>query len=124
MLTNKTAKKKVKHEGHVKEAERTASLESVSRRRSTAVLPDRAENQGFRMVCSGGAKQMAFYEQQKLGPSPYYDKSVLGAGDGIHMTNRRQLCVWWDNQKLFATKASLRTVVQIIYNMLVRLGYA
>ena len=40
---------------------------------------DRAENREFRMV----GKQMATYEQHKLGLSAYYDKRWVLA-DGIH----------------------------------------
>jgi len=35
------------------------------------------------MVCSGGAKRVATYEQQKLGLSAYYDKHWV-LPDGIH----------------------------------------
>lgn len=61
---------------------------------------DRAENQGFRKVCSGGAKRMATYEQQKLGLSAYHEKR-WALSDGIHaepiefhMTKARGSCVF------------------------------
>ena len=76
MLMSKAAKTQVPHEGMVKRQK------NITWQRFKAALNgsiDRAENRGFRMV----GKQMATYEQHKLGLSAYYDKRWVLA-DGIH----------------------------------------
>ena len=58
----------------------------ISRQRFKASLNgrvDRIENRGFRIVCSGGARQRATYEKQKLELSAYYDKRWV-LQDGIN----------------------------------------
>ena len=72
---------------------------------------------------------MATYEQQKLGLSVYYGKrwvlpdEIHTESIEFHMTRLswRQLCIWRDNQRLFADKLALRRTLQIVKNRLVRL---
>ena len=74
-------------------------------------------------------KQIATYEQHKLGLSAYYDKRWVLA-DGIHIEpnefdmSRRQLCIWWSNQQLFAYKPTIGTILQIVNNRLVWFVYS
>ena len=81
---------------------------------------DRAENRGFRMV----GKHMMTYEQHKLGLSAYYDKRWVLSRWYSHRADRvshgRQLSIRRHNQKLFANKATLGPVRQIINNRLIR----
>ena len=99
MWANK--KKEVQHQGHDQEAEPG----SVSRQPSTVALTD---------------GQMATYEQQKKGLSAYYDKrwvlpdEIHRADRVSHDISRRKLCIWRQNQQLFAHEPSFRTVVQVL----------
>ena len=69
-------KKEVQHQRHVEE-QNEITWQSFKAALNDSI--DRAENRGFRMV----GKQMATYEQHKLGLSAYYDKRWVLA-DGIH----------------------------------------
>lgn len=90
MLMSKAAKTQVPHEGMVK---RQKNITWQCFKAALNGSFDKAENRGFCMVCSRGAKQMATYEEQKLGLSTYYDKHWMLL-DGIHTEPFKFYTTW------------------------------